>query len=102
MVMRYGMDPSLGHVSYESVRSPFLGEGMVAPFREKRYSDDTARDIDVSVKNIVEAAFDRTVAILSRRRATLERGAQALLQKETLGEEDLKALASEARAIAAE
>jgi cell division protease FtsH len=102
MVMRYGMDPKLGHVSYENERSPFLNEGMAMPFREKRYSDGTAHDIDESVKGIVDAAFDRTVAILSRRRATLERGAQELLRKETLGEEDLKTLAVEARAIAAE
>jgi cell division protease FtsH len=102
MVMRYGMDPKLGHVSYENERSPFLGEGAASPFREKRYSDDTAHDIDEAVKRIVNTAFDRTVALLTRRRATLERGAQKLLEKETLGEADLAALAAEVQAIAAE
>jgi cell division protease FtsH len=102
MVMRYGMDPKLGHVSYESERSPFLGENVPMAPRERRYSDDTAHDIDEAVRRIVNSAFDRTVAILTRRRATLEHGARKLLEKETLGEDDLKALAAEAQAIAAE
>jgi cell division protease FtsH len=44
------------------------------------------------VKELVERAFARAVGILTDRRATLERGAQLLLQKETLTEEDLRTL----------
>jgi cell division protease FtsH len=102
MVMRYGMDPKLGHVSYESERSPFLGENVPMGPREKRYSEDTAHDIDEAVKRIVNGAFDRTVALLTRRRAALEHGARKLLEKETLGEDDLGALAAEAQSLAAE
>ncbi|MBX6366854.1 MAG: ATP-dependent zinc metalloprotease FtsH [Rhodospirillales bacterium] len=102
MVMRYGMDPKLGNISYENERSPFLGENVPAPFREKRYSDQTAHEIDQAVRRIVDSAFERTVSILTRRRQTLEHGARMLLEKETLNEDDLKALAAEAQAIAAE
>jgi cell division protease FtsH len=44
------------------------------------------------VKGLVDRAFAKAVKILTDRRAVLERGAQLLLQKETLNEDDLKAL----------
>jgi cell division protease FtsH len=104
MVMRYGMDEKLGHVAYESERTPFLGEAAAAmlPPRERRYSDATARVIDEEVLKLVQAAFDRTVALLRARLRILERGAQLLLQKETLGEVELAELRHEAQAVAAE
>src|SRR5262249_22296587 len=87
MVMRYGMDAKLGNVSYEGERSAFLA--VPPALQERRFSEDTARDIDRAVREIVDAAFQRAIGILKERRATLEEGAQALLQKETLVEEDL-------------
>jgi cell division protease FtsH len=93
MVMRYGMEETLGPVSYDSERPSFLGEGAALPFgRERRYSDETAHAIDQAVQRIVEHAFTRTIELLSRRRAVLERGAAQLLQKETLDEGELRAL----------
>jgi len=87
MVMRYGMDAKLGNVSYEGERSAFLN--VPPALQERRFSEDTARDIDRAVREIVDAAFQKAIAILEGRRKTLEEGAQALLQKETLVEEDL-------------
>jgi cell division protease FtsH len=95
MVMRFGMEKSLGPVSYESPRSPFLN-GAPAPesWSERRYSDDTAHAIDQAVQHIVEASFQRTVSILEARRQTLEEGAELLLERETLDESDLVRLAA--------
>jgi cell division protease FtsH len=92
MVMRYGMDPRLGNVSYEGDRPAFLEQASGA-LQERRYSDDTAREIDRAVREIVDEAFERALDILEGRRAILEEGAQALLAKETLVEEDLMRLA---------
>ena len=91
MIMRYGMDPSLGHVAYESERRSFLGDNLPMG-SERSYSEETAREIDRAVRGIVEHTFKRSVGILTERRATLERGATLLLEKETLVEQDLKAL----------
>jgi cell division protease FtsH len=102
MVMRYGMDERLGHISYEPERNAFLGNGVMGYPQERRYSEATAGLIDAAVQKIVDHAFERTVAILTQRRSTLERGAQRLLEKETLGPEDLRGLADEVRAMAAE
>ena len=100
MVMRYGMDAKLGHVSYDAERQSFLGAAGVVP-AERTYSEETAREIDCAVRKLVDTAFDRTVRLLTERRALLERGAQELLKKETLNEQDLASLRSSAAAAAA-
>jgi cell division protease FtsH len=94
MVARYAMVPELGHVSYESESSAFLG-GAAAPFRTRDYSDDTAREIDTAVRTLVQSAFEKALEILREQRDALEKGAQRLLEKETLGETELQALYDE-------
>ena len=91
IVMRYGMHEKLGNVVYEQERQSFLGP-MGPSVEERRYSEETAREIDCAVRDIVSKAFERTVAILDACRATLESGAEELLQKETLNEADLQRL----------
>jgi len=93
MVMRYGMDPDLGHVTYDSDPVGFLGP-MGGGFLSRRYSEETAREIDCSVRKIVDKAHGRAVQILERNRPLLEEGARDLLAKETLPEQDLIALFS--------
>jgi cell division protease FtsH len=96
MVMRFGMDKDLGPVSYESPRSPFLiNTPSPEGWQERRYSDETAHAIDQAVQHIVQASFDRTVAILMDHRSLLERGAKMLLEKETLDDTELRELEDE-------
>jgi cell division protease FtsH len=91
MVMRYGMVEALGHVSYRDERPAFLPvPGVPPPARD--FSEETAREIDRAVRELVGQAFDRARALLVAKRDILERGAQQLLAKETLVEEDLRAL----------
>lgn len=91
MVMRYGMEEKLGHVAYEAERPAFLGipDGVA---RARDFSEDTAREIDSAVRKLIASAFDKATGILKQRRELLNRGAQFLLQKETLNEDDLKTL----------
>jgi cell division protease FtsH len=93
MVTRYGMDEGLGYVVYDAPKSQFLGQGDGAPtYLERRFSEDTARDIDEAVRKIVDEAFQQTIAILRQNRAVLERCAEVLLQKETLQADELATL----------
>ncbi|HEX7054852.1 MAG TPA: ATP-dependent zinc metalloprotease FtsH [Burkholderiales bacterium] len=87
MVMRYAMVASLGHVSYEEERPPFLGGPL--PHGHREYSEATAREIDVAVREIVERVYQKAKGILVREKANLERWAERLLEKETLGEAEL-------------
>ena len=91
MIMRYGMDPKLGHVAYESERRTLLGDNLPMS-TERSYSEETAREIDTAVRALVDQTFKRAVGILTERRPVLEAGATLLLEKETLSEQDLKTL----------
>ena len=90
MVVRYGMVESLGQLAYEEPRNLLLGENLFPGKRE--YSEETAREIDVAVRDIVKRSYDKASAILAREKPLLERGAQLLLQKETLAEAELAEL----------
>jgi len=95
MVMRYAMVESLGHIAYEEQPADFLG---VQPFQKNReYSEATAREIDIAVRDIVDVVYEKAKAILTRERAALERWAQKLLEKETLGESELAELRASLR-----
>ena len=91
MVMRYGMHVPLGHVAYES-ECPLFLQGPGAPPPTRDYSEETAREIDHAVRDLVAATFERARTILHSHRETLERGARELLAKETLTEEELNRL----------
>jgi len=90
MVMRYAMVKALGHVAYEEERPPFLGGPLPSGHRE--YSEATAREIDVAVRQIVDGTYEKALAILRRERALLEQWAKKLLDKETLVETELDEL----------
>jgi cell division protease FtsH len=90
MATQYGMFPELGHVSYEQRESTYLMPGM--PSSHPTYSESTAHEIDAAVKQAVDAAFRTARQLLSLNRAVLERGAEQLLEKETLDEAQLTEL----------
>ncbi len=98
MALRYGMVEKLGYVSFDDERPNLLGVPVAQP---REYSEDTAREIDIAVRDIVHAAFDRAVEILTRERGVLERGAKLLLEKETLAEPELAELKSALKPAAA-
>jgi cell division protease FtsH len=89
MVTRYGMAAELGPVSLDEGRASFLGGVPQAPWQERQYSEQTAREVDCAVRGIVESAFGRAVHVLEGNRDLLERGARLLLEKETLSESEL-------------
>ncbi len=91
MVTRYGMFPGLGHATYETEPSTFLG---VAGPPQRNYSEETAREIDCAIRGVVQKAFERARNVLTTNRPLLEEGARALLEKETLEQDDLAALLS--------
>ncbi len=90
MVTRYGMDDALGSVAYETEPHRFLGPlGQQEP---RRYSEQTAREIDEAILRLVEQAQQRALEILRGNDALLRDGAQRLLTRETLDADDLRPL----------
>lgn len=89
MVMRYGMDETLGLATYAEEESPFLATGGIPQFQSRAYSEKTAREIDEAVRTLVGKAFELATAVLEQNRQLLEETSEKLLKKETLTAEEL-------------
>ena len=89
MVTRFGMDETLGRVTYQPQRHAFLGEAALPGWQPHDYSEQTAREIDCALRGIVDSAYEAAAAILSRQHETLEAGAQLLLSRETLSGDEI-------------
>jgi cell division protease FtsH len=87
MVTRYGMDGTLGQATYETERGNFLG--MPTEGGGRRFSEETAREIDIAVRERIEKVYKKTLAVLRERRGDLENLAAKLLEKETLTADEL-------------
>jgi cell division protease FtsH len=88
MVLRFGMDPKLGPVAWDTEQGQFLNQPGVF-WQQRRFSDETAYEIDRSVRSLLEGALNRAVRILQSNRPALDEGAAALLARETLNSEEL-------------
>jgi cell division protease FtsH len=82
MVTLYGMTDNLGSVTYEQTPSPFLQQSFYP--RQREISDETARLIDLEVRNIVDSRMKGVLDTLKEHEDLLHRVAQRLLEKETL------------------
>ncbi len=78
MVLEWGMSDALGFVRYSGSDT----REMYLP--DKAYSEDTARDIDVEVRRIVDGAYAEAERMLTEQWAKVEAVADALLRYETL------------------
>jgi len=86
-VTTYGMSDRLGPQQLGGKSGEvFLGKDYG---HEATYSDEVAGLIDEEVRRLVDHAHDRARFILTTHRATLDRLAAALVEKETLDERDL-------------
>jgi cell division protease FtsH len=94
MVTRFGMDPNLGLVTYETERSSFLQGPAMDEWQPRHYGDATAGAIDVAVRQLIDDTFARARAILAANKSVLLESADELLAKETLSEDELKPFAA--------
>jgi len=95
MVTRFGMDETLGPLTYEAQRHQFL---ETHTWTEPRtYAEQTAREIDLATRALIDAALSRSLDLLKNRRNILDRSAALLLEKETLHASDIQDLVSQAK-----
>jgi cell division protease FtsH len=88
MVKYYGMSEKLGIVTFEPESKPaFLGFGMGY---NKEYSEETAREIDIEVKKIIDDVYVKTREILEKQKPKLIKLSKMLMEKEVLEGEELK------------
>ncbi|TWC55737.1 peptidase M41-like protein [Pseudomonas sp. SJZ080] len=91
LVTRFGMSSELGQAVLERRNATWLGERMPGP-GEKDYSEQTAREIDLAIRALLDEASQRAKTLLERLRPELDAGARLLLQKETLTPEEFAPL----------
>ena len=90
MVTKYGMSSELGPLTYgENEDEVFLGRSIT---RHQHMSEETAKKVDVEVKKIVDAGYQRAKKILKEKLDDLHKLAKALLIYETLSGEEIKNL----------
>ncbi|MCR4665840.1 MAG: ATP-dependent zinc metalloprotease FtsH [Desulfovibrio sp.] len=87
MVCEWGMSDAIGTLSIgETGEEIFIGREWV---QNKNFSEETARQVDLEVKKIVEEAHKRCHDLLEENLETLHRIATALLERETISGEEL-------------
>jgi cell division protease FtsH len=87
MVTRWGMSEKLGTVQLAPRENPYLGGGGFPS--EKPFSEETARDIDEEVLRIMDESHEEALRLLTKHRKELDALARALLERETLDEEEI-------------
>lgn len=90
MVTQYGMSKKLGPMQFGSRQGQvFLGKDLST---EQNYSDRVAYEIDEEMKSIIESCHERTRTILTEQRAKLDALAAALLERETVDEDEIRGI----------
>ena len=93
MVVRHGMDAGVGPVAIEQPASALLELAPAMALPRPAVSEALQQRIDDAIRGIVSTALGQASDVLERHRELLERGAQELLQKETLDEDAIQSYA---------
>ena len=91
IVTRFGMAKQVGQAVLEQQRTSYLGE-TVLNSTPRDYSEETAREVDLAVKSLIDEAYKKAIATLQKRRRDLKVGAKLLLEKETVTPDEFPAL----------
>lgn len=90
MVQQFGMSKKLGLVRYgDFADSEYLGYGYS---ESKDFSEKTAEEIDLEVRDIIKDSYTKALTILQENREKLDVVAKTLLEKEVLSKEEFEAL----------
>lgn len=88
IVTRFGMDENFGPILLDGTQ-----EGDM--FQRKYYSEQTGKEIDDVIRNIIKTQYQKTLTILRENRDKLEEVTQIILEKETImGDEFEKIMSS--------
>ncbi|TNF83851.1 ATP-dependent zinc metalloprotease FtsH [Pseudomonas sp. ICMP22404] len=91
LVTRFGMSAELGQSVLERQSLSYLGEQMQAT-GQKDYSEQTAREVDLCIRALLDESYARAKTLLQAHRSDLETGARLLMEKESLTPADFPAL----------
>ena len=100
MICEYGMSENIGPVTFGHRQDQvFLGRDIA---RDKDYSEEVAAEIDKEVRSFIEDAYAATEKLLSENLDKLHVIAKALMERETLEEEEINQLVKYGHILSAE
>lgn len=100
MICEYGMSENIGPVTFGHRQDQvFLGRDIA---RDKDYSEEVAAEIDKELRSFMEDAYAATEKLLSDNIDKLHVIAKALMEKETLEEEEINQLVKYGHILTAE
>ena len=100
MICEYGMSENIGPVTFGHRQDQvFLGRDIA---RDKDYSEEVAAEIDKEVRSFMEDAYAATEKLLADNIDKLHVIAKALMEKETLEEEEINQLVKYGHILTAE
>ncbi len=95
MVCAWGMSEELGPLTFgKKEEQIFLGREIS---QHRDFSEDTARKIDAEVQKIILTANKTVTSLLTENKDVLKRMAEDLLEKETIGLEEIERILTELR-----
>ena len=86
MIMEQGMGSKLRDQVFHEDNGGMMFDRMT---HERPYSDDTAKEIDKEVADLIKEAAMRAESVISSNKASLDKLTKALLAEETLGEDEV-------------
>ena len=90
MVCEWGMADDIGPVSYGQEEEPiFIGKEIA---RHKDYSEDMAQKIDQAIRAVLAKGIETAQSIIKQERKKLELLADSLITRETLSDDEIRAL----------
>src|SRR5579859_7821266 len=91
MVTRWGMSEKLGPVTLAPRDDPYLGgrDGFAGFGGSRAYSESTAKVVDDEVERILQECYAEGLRLIREHRDGLDRLARALLEHETLEEQEI-------------
>jgi cell division protease FtsH len=90
MVTQFGMSEVVGLMAIgDAPHEVFLGRDFGS---KREVSEQTAQMVDGEIKRLLDEAYAKALELLNAHRALLDRISEALLERETIGREDLALL----------
>lgn len=99
MVCEWGMSEKMGPLTFgKREEQIFLGREIA---QHKDYSEETAIEIDREIRRIIEEALNKAESLLKESEHKLDKLALALLERESLGAQDIKEILEEEETVTA-
>jgi cell division protease FtsH len=89
MVTRWGMSDQLGMVQLAPRENPYLSGAGGGYVGARPFGEETARIVDAEVQRIINESHEQAKSLLRAHRGELDALVEALLARETLGEEEI-------------